>query len=149
MQHDQNSAMRFTLATLAIAAALLAAAGCGGGASSADKAKTQACNASSDIKTQVDTLKSLAPTPASVDTAKTALNKISADLTTISDSVPKVKGSLKQQLQTANAAFKTQVDQITQSITSAQSLTDAATAIANAGSALATSYQNAFKNVGC
>ena len=141
--------MRFTLATLAIAAALLAATGCGGGASSADKAKTQACNASSDIKTQVNTLKGLTPTPGSADTAKTALNKISADLKTISDAAPKVKGSLKQELQTANAAFMTQVDQITQSITSAQSVSDAATAIANAGAALATSYQNAFKNVGC
>ena len=60
-----------------------------------------------------------------------------------------MKGSLKQQLQTANAAFKTQVDQITQSITSAGSVTDAATALATAGTALATSYQDAFRNVAC
>jgi uncharacterized protein YPO0396 len=141
--------MRFPLAMLAIALAMLAATGCGGGTSSADKAKTQACNAVSDIKTQVDTLKTLAPTPASVDTATTALQKISADLKTVSDSAPEVKGSLKQQLQTANAAFKAQVDQITQSITSAGSVTDAATALASAGTALATSYQDAFKNVAC
>lgn len=141
--------MRFTLATLAIAAAILAATGCGGGASPAAKAKTQACNAVSDIKTQVDALKGLTPTPASVDTATTALQKISADLKTISDSVPDVKGSLKQELQTANATFKTQVDQITQSITSAGSVTDAATAIQNAGAALATSYEDAFSNVAC
>ena len=38
------------------ALALLAAAGCGGGQSAADKAKSQACDASSDIKAQVDTL---------------------------------------------------------------------------------------------
>jgi uncharacterized protein YPO0396 len=141
--------MRFPVALLAIALAMLAATGCGGGTSSADKAKTQACNAVSDIKTQVDTLKTLAPTPTSVDTAKTALQKISADLKTVSDSAPEVKGSLKQQLQTANAAFKAQVDQITQSITSAGSVTDAATALATAGTALTTSYQDAFSNVAC
>ena len=128
---------------------MLAAAGCGGGSSSADKAKTNACNAVSDIQTQVNTLKGLTPTPGSVDTAKTALTKISADLKTISDSAPEVKGSLKQELQTANSSFKSQVTQIAQGITSAGSVTAAVTALQSAGTTLATSYQNAFAKVGC
>jgi hypothetical protein len=141
--------MRLAFATLVIALAMLAAAGCGGGSSSADKAKTNACNAVSDIQTQVNTLKGLTPTPGSVDTAKTALTKISADLKTISDSAPEVKGSLKQELQTANSSFKSQVTQIAQGITSAGSVTAAVTALQSAGTTLATSYQNAFAKVGC
>lgn len=141
--------MRLSLAMLAIALAMLAATGCGGGTSSADKAKSQACDAVSGIKTQVNTLKGLTPTLASVDTAKTALQKISTDLKTISDAAPQVKGSLKQQLQTANSTFQAQVAQTTQSITSPGSVTAAVTALQTAGAALAKSYQTAFANVSC
>jgi hypothetical protein len=130
--------------------ALLAAAGCGGsGQSAADKAKSQACDASSDIQAQVETLKGLPLSPDSVDKAKAALQKINSDLDTIATAAPTVKGDLRSQLETANAAFKTQVQQITDSITSAQSLTAAATALASAGSTLGNSYQQAFANVQC
>ena len=132
-----------------VALALLASAGCGGGQSAADKAKSQACDASSDIKSQVDTLKGLPLSSGSVDKAKAALQKINSDLDTIATAAPTVKGDLGSQLKTANAAFKTQVQQIADSITSAQSLTAAATALASAGSTLSTSYQQAFANVKC
>ena len=132
-----------------VALALLAAAGCGGGQSAADKAKSQACDASSDIQAQVDTLKGLPLSPDSVDKAKTALQKINSDLDTIATAAPTVKGDLGSQLKTANAAFKTQVQQIADSITSAQSLTAAAAALASAGSTLSDSYQQAFANVKC
>lgn len=129
--------------------ALLAATGCGSSQSAADKAKSQACGAVSDIKTQVTTLKGLPLAPSSVDTAKTALQKIDTSLHTISDAAPKVSGDLKSQLETANATFKAQVQETTQSITSAQSLTSAATAVTTAGKTLAASYQQAFAGVKC
>ena len=129
--------------------ALLAAAGCGGSQSASDKAKSQACDARSDIQTQVDTLKGLPLSPDSVDKAKTALQKINSDLDTIATAAPTVKGDLGSQLKDANAAFKTQVQQITDNITSAQSLTAAATALASAGSTLSNAYQKAFANVQC
>jgi hypothetical protein len=132
-----------------VALALLASAGCGGGQSAADKAKSQACDASSDIQAQVDTLKGLRLSSDSVDTPKAALQKINSDLDTIATAAPTVKGDLGGQLKAANAAFKTQVQQIADSITSAQSLTAAATALASAGSTLSTSYQQAFANVKC
>ena len=124
-----------------LALALLAAA-CGGDESAADKAKSQACDASSDIKAQVDTLKGLPLSSDSVDKAKAALQKINSDLDTIATAAPTVKGDLGSQLKAANAAFKTQVQQIADSITSAQSLTAA-------GSTLSNSYQQAFANVQC
>ena len=129
--------------------ALLLAAGCGGGQSAADKAKSQACDASSDIKAQVATIKGLPLSSDSVDKAKAALQKINSDLDTIATAAPTVKGDLGSQLKAANAAFKTQVQQITDSITSAQSLTAAATALASAGSTLTSSYQQAFANLQC
>jgi hypothetical protein len=132
-----------------VALALLASAGCGGGQSAADKAKSQACDASSDIKAQVDTLKGLPLSSDSVDKAKAALQKINSDLDTIATAAPTVKGDLGSQLEAANAAFKTQVQQIADSITSAQSLTAAVTALASAGSTLSNSYQQAFANVKC
>ena len=70
--------------------ALLAATGCGSSQSAADKAKSQACGAVSDIKTQVATLKGLPLATSSVDAAKTALQKIDADLKTISEAAPTV-----------------------------------------------------------
>ena len=129
--------------------ALLASPGCGGGQSAADKAKSQACNASSDIKAQVDTLKGLPLSADSVDKGKAALQKINSDLDTIATAAPTVKGDLGSQLKAANAAFKTQVQQIADSITSTQSLTAAATALASAGSTLSRAYQQAFANVEC
>jgi hypothetical protein len=132
-----------------VAMAMLAAAGCGGSQSAADKAKSQACDARSDIQTQVDTLKGLPLSPDSVDKAKTALQKINSDLDTIATAAPTVKGDLGSQLKDANAAFKTHVQQISGSIASAQSLTAAATALASAGSTLGNAYQKAFANVQC
>jgi uncharacterized protein YPO0396 len=128
---------------------LLAATGCGSSQSAADKAKSQACGAVADIKTQVATLKGLPPAASSVDTAKTALQKIDANLKTISDAVPTVNGDLKAELQTANATFKTQVQQAAESVTSAQSLTSAAAAVSAAGKTLEASYQQAFAGVKC
>lgn len=149
MEPRTASSTRRAAAALAVAALLAAAAGCGGGSSSADQAKTNACNAKADIGHQVQNLKNLPPTLDSVDTAKKTLNHISADLTTIQDNASQISGDLKKQLTDANAQFKSQVTQIGQSITSAQSLSEAATALATAGQQLATQYQQAFGNVKC
>jgi hypothetical protein len=137
------------IGVISIAALALLASNCGGGESAAEKAKSQACDASSDIQAQVDTLKGLPLSSDSVDKAKTALQKINSDLDTIATAAPTVKGDLGSQLKAANAEFKTQVQQISDSITSAQSLTAAATALASAGSTLSNSYQQAFANVRC
>jgi hypothetical protein len=141
--------MRLALAAVILTAALVAA-GCGGSSqSSADKAKSTACGASADIKTQVAKLKGMTVGTASVDEAKKALQAISADLKTIGTQAPQIKGGLKGQLETANAAFSTALQQVKASITSAGSLTGAATAIATAGSALSASYEQAFAGLSC
>ena len=149
MSRLSSHGVRAAVATLAIGAALAAASGCGGSSSSADTAKKNACNAKADIDTQVTKLKGLPASLSSVDTAKTALQQIQKDLGTIQDSVPDVTGDLKDQLKAANSAFSSQVKQVTQDITSAQSLTDAATTLTTAGQTLAEQYQQAFAGVKC
>ena len=142
--------MRKLASIIVIVLATAAATGCGGsGQSEADKAKSQVCDASSDIQAQLKTLSNLPLSTSSVDTAKTSLQKIDTDLKTISDAAPKVSDSMRSELEAANASFKTEVQQATDAITSAQSLSDAATAIASAGTTLQAGYQKAFANVKC
>lgn len=149
MSRLSSHGVRAAVAALAIAAALATASSCGGSSSSADTAKTNACNAKADINAQVTKLKGLPASLSSVDTAKTALQQIQKDLGTIQDSVPDVTGDLKNQLKAANSAFSSQVKQVTQDITSAQSLTDAAATLTTAGQHLAEQYQQAFAGVKC
>jgi DNA repair ATPase RecN len=149
MSRLSSHGVRAAVAALTVAVALVAASGCGGSSSSADTAKKNACNAKADIDTQVKKLKGLPASLSSVDTAKTALQQIQKDLGTIHDSVPEVTGNLKDQLKAANSAFSSQVKQITQDITSAQSLTDAAATLTTAGQRLAEQYQQAFAGVKC
>ena len=141
--------MRAIASLVVLVSAFLATTACGSSESAADRAKSQACDAVSDIQTQVTTLKGLPLQTSSVDTAKTALRQIQADLKTISAQAPTVTGNLKTQLQTADATFKTQAQQAVESVTSAESLTAAATAVAAAGQTLETSYQQAFGDVKC
>jgi len=148
MSRLSSNGVRAAVAALAVAAALVAASGCGG-SSAADTAKKNACNAKSDIDAQVTKLKGLPASLSSLDTAKTALQQIQKDLGTIQDSVPDISGDLKDQLKAANSAFSSQVKQVTQNITSAQSLTDAAATLTTAGQNLADQYQQAFADVQC
>jgi hypothetical protein len=134
---------------MALGLAFLAATGCGGGESAADKAKSQACDAVSDVNKQIATLTALPLEASSVDTARKALQQIQTDLNTISTAAPDVTGDLRAQLKSANATFENQVQQTARSVTSASSLTAAAAAISTAGSTLEASYQEAFAGVKC
>ena len=149
MSRFPSHGLRAGVAALALAAALVAASGCGGSSSSSDTAKKNACNAKADIDAQVAKLKGLPASLSSVDTAKTSLDQIQKDLGTIHDSLPDMTGDLKDQLKAANSAFSSQVHQVTQDITSAQSVTDAATTLTTAGQHLADQYQQAFAGVKC
>ena len=149
MSRLSRNALRLAFASLAVAAALAAAAGCGGSSSAADDAKKDACNAKSDIDAQVTKLQGLPASLSSLDTAKTALERIQSDLATIRDSVPDVTGDLQDQLKAANSAFSSQVSQVTQDVTSAQAATDAAGTLSAAGEHLSTQYRQAFADVQC
>jgi len=148
MSRFSSNAVRTAVASLALVVALLTATSCGG-SSSADTAKKNACNAKADINSQVAKLKGLPPTLSSLDTAKTALQKIQKDLGTIRDAVPEVTGDLKDQLKAANSAFSSQFSQVMQNVTSVQAATDAAGTLTTAGQQLSQQYQQAFAGVKC
>jgi hypothetical protein len=138
------------LALVAVVAAALAAAGCGSsGQSSADQAKSKACTAYSDIGTQLTKLQGVSSGATSPTDAQAALTAISNDLTTIRTEVPNMTGQLKTQLQTANTTFKADVQSVVNNVTSAGSLTGAATALNQAAGQLSTSYKQAFSGVKC
>jgi hypothetical protein len=143
-----SNTLRLAVASCAIAAAL-AAAGCGGGSAPADSAKKDACNAKTDIDAQVAKLQGLPASVSSLGTAKTTLERIGSDLTTIHESIPDVTGDLKEQLKAANSAFESQVTQVKQDVTSAQAATDAAGTISAAGRDLSEQYTQAFADVSC
>jgi hypothetical protein len=136
------------LAAIAACLVAFAAGGCGG-KSSADKAKSQACDARSDIQKQITTLKGLPLAASSIDAAKTAISAIGDDLKTIQDAAPKVSGDLKSQLEQANSSFKSAVQSITQSISASSSPASIATALTTAGTTLEAAYQSAFSSVKC
>jgi hypothetical protein len=149
MSRPSSRSLRSAAAVFALVAALAAAGGCGGGGSSADSAKTDACNAKADVDTQVTKLKGLPASVSSLGPAKTALQRIQSDLSTIHESIPDVTGDLKDQLEAANSAFSSQVAQVRQDVTSAQAATDAAGTITAAGQHLSTQYAQAFGDVKC
>ena len=130
-----------------VAVAMLLATGCG--SSTQDDAKDKACDAKSDIKSQISTIKSLPLEAASVDKLKSSLASIKSDLDTISKEAPKADDDLEKQLKSANAEFKDQVRNTIDSIDSADSLATAAAAIALSASDLESSYRKAFDEVKC
>jgi len=140
--------MKTILALTAFCLVALLATGCGG-SSASSKAKSQACDARSDIQKQITTLKGLPLATSSIDAAKTAISAISSDLTTIKDAAPKVGGDLKSQLEQANSEFKSAVQSIAQSISASSSPTSIATALTTAGTTLETAYRSAFSSVQC
>jgi len=135
------------LIPILMAAALIAAA-CGG-QSQADKAKSQVCDARADIAKQVDELKALTLTTATVDGVKGNLTAIRNDLGKIKDAQGNLNAERKQQVQDANQQFGDQVRSIAQSVGSSLSLENAATQIKQAGTQLADSYAQTLGKVDC
>ena len=86
------------------AAGALALSGCGGSSSSSkqDDAKAQVCDARADISKQVDTLKGLTVSAATLDQIQTSLKAIDSDLKKIAGAAGDLKGDDKSQLQQAN-----------------------------------------------
>jgi len=128
----------------------LALAACGSsGKSSQEKAQSQVCSAIADIKTQVDSLKSLTTSTITVDAVKSDVSAISNDIQTIVSAVPELANDKKAQVQAANETFKTQVQGIVSNLTSNLSLSNAKTQLSAAVTSLETSYKDTLQTVDC
>src|SRR3954453_6322922 len=131
---------------LALACAAVVMAGCG--ESKEDKAKSQVCNARADISKQIDQLKGLTPSTATIDGVKGNLRAIQDDLRKMTDAQGDLSSDRKQQVEQANQAFQSDIKSIAGSITSL-SATDIETQLRDAVTSLATGYQQAFDKVDC
>jgi conjugal transfer/entry exclusion protein len=126
----------------------LVVAGCGG--ESADKkAQKTVCSARANIKKQVDALKSTTITTASIDGLKANLKSIGDSLSQITKAQKDLKGNRKQQVESANQAFKSAVSNIGQQLGKSLTLSNGAQQLQTALASLAGSYQKALAPIDC
>ena len=141
-------AMRPYIASLLLV--LLAALALGAcGESKEDKAKSTVCDARADIGKQVDKLKGLTITTASASAAQESLKAINSDLSKIKDAQGDLSDDRRQQVETANKAFTSQLQSIAASLGSSTSLSDAKSQLSSALQQLATAYKTSFARVDC
>ena len=141
-------AMRPYIASLLLVLiAALALGACG--ESKEDKAKSTVCDARADIGKQVDKLKGLTITTASASAAQESLKAINSDLSKITDAQGDLSDDRRQQVETANKAFTSQLQSIAASLGSSTSLSDAKSQLSSALRQLATAYKTSFARVDC
>ena len=122
-------------------------AGCG--QSAADKAKSQVCSARADINKQIDYLKGLTLNTATTTGVKNSLKAIGDDLTKIKDAQPQLNAERKQQVQSANQAFSTELESVVNNIGTNLSISNAEAQLKTAVQQLAQSYQQTFAAINC
>ena len=125
----------------------LALAACG--QSAADKAKSQVCSARADINKQIDYLKGLTVQTATTTGIKNSLKAIGDDLTKIKDAQPQLNAERKQQVQSANQAFRSELESVVNNIGINLSISNAEAQLKTAVKQLAQSYQQTFAAINC
>ena len=133
------------LAVVLVAAFGLAACG----QSAADKAKSQVCSARTSINKQIDYLKGLTLATATTTGIQNSLKAIGDDLTKIKDAQPQLNADRKQQVQSANQAFRAQLQSVLTNIGTNLSLSNAEAQLKTGVQQLARSYQQTFAAISC
>jgi len=136
---------RLMLVCLAVTALVVTACG----ESKADKAKKQVCSARSDIQKQVNDLKALTPSTVTVDKVKSSLTSIQDDLKKITSAQGDLNAQRKQQVQSANQEFTSQLQSIAGDLGSSLSLSQASTQLQTALGQLAGAYQSSLAKIDC
>jgi hypothetical protein len=140
--------MRLVHVSLAvILCAALALAACG--TSKEDKAMNSVCSARADIGKQVDKLRGLTLSTATLQDVQQSLRAIGDDLSKIKSAQGDLKGDRQKQVQQANDAFTSQVKDIVGSIGRNLSASDAGSRFTTAAQQLASGYRRAFAPVDC
>ena len=144
---ERSASISFTILLGLIAAASLLA-GCGGNSDEED-AKTQACDAVSDIHTQVKQLQGYTLATITTDKVNGNIDAIKADLSDIKAALPDVSSDLKSQLKTATNSFTSEFSAVASTLGKSTSVAAAATRVTTAADQLAVSYRRAFADVSC
>ena len=123
------------------------AAGCG--ESDEEKAENEVCNARDDIQTQIDDLSNLTLSTATADGIEESLSAMQDDLQEIADAQGDLNEERKQQVESANKQFTSQLDSIASGLTSDLSLSGAEQKLKDATQQLASTYKETFATVDC
>jgi chromosome segregation ATPase len=119
------------------------------GESAQEKAKTQVCEARSDISKQVKALSELTLSTSVLTEAKTGLEAIGKDLTKIKDAQPNLEPARKEQVQAATHTFEAQISSILSELVSKPSLTKLETQLKSSLTQLARGYEEALAPINC
>jgi hypothetical protein len=136
---------RMLLATLTVAAALLA--GCG--QSQAEKASAQVCTARDDIAKHVDQLKGMTLSTATTSQIKQSLQAIKDDMAKIGDAQSDLSDERRNDVQVANDQFTSSVRDTVKSIGSTVSVEQAKSRLHEAFQQLETTYRTTFAKLDC
>jgi uncharacterized protein HemX len=123
------------------------AAGCG--ESDEEKAQNEVCAARDDIQTQIDDLSTLTLSTATADGIQESLSAMQDDLQEIANAQGDLNEERKQQVQSANKQFRSQLDSIASGLTSDLSLSGAEQKLKDATQQLASSYKETFATIDC
>jgi septal ring factor EnvC (AmiA/AmiB activator) len=119
------------------------------GESDEEKAQNQVCDAREDIEAQVTELQQLTIGTATTDKIKTHLNAIKDDINKITDAQGQLSDTQKQQVEKANEAFKSQIDDLATNLGTSVSLQDAAARLKTSITGLVEAYDEALSPVEC
>ena len=123
------------------------AAGCG--ESDEEKAQNEVCDARDDIQTQIDDLSTLTLSTATADGIEESLSAMQDDVQEIADAQGDLNEERKQQVESANKQFTSELDSIASGLTSDLSLSGAEQKLKDATQQLASAYKETFATVDC
>jgi methylthioribose-1-phosphate isomerase len=127
--------------------AALGVAACG--ESKQDKAQKKVCSARADISKQVNELKSLTPTTATVDGVRQNINAIQNDLKDIASARGTLNDKRRTQVKAATDQFTAKLQSIVQQAVKSLSLADAKTQLQAAVGDLASAYSSSLGKIDC
>ena len=128
---------------------LVAASAVGCGESDEEKAQNDVCDARDDIQKQVNELSNLTVSTATADGVQKNLNAIQDDLNKITDAQGNLNDERKQEVESANKQFTSQLDSVANGLTSNLSLSGAEQKLKSAAQQLSSSYKQTFATIDC
>jgi membrane-bound lytic murein transglycosylase B len=135
------------LLVLAILLTALAVAACG--ESKAEKAQKQVCSARADISDQVDELKGLTLTTATVSGVRENVSTIQDDLKKIASAQDTLSDDRRAEVKAATDKFVASVSSIAKGLRSDLSLADARTQLTQAAQQLGAAYAGSLGKIDC
>ena len=132
-----------------IAAILIAVALAACGESQEENALQTVCDARQNIADEIDTLKGITPATFNADTVSESVSAIQSSLSQIKGAREDLSDDRRQEVDSANQAFESQVEDVGQQIASGTTGGDAASTVTAAAQQLASSYEETFARIDC